>query len=100
MKRTFWLREKDSPATESAAACRGGVFQARIGPCVHWKQPDIDLIRHPIVLFRVERTPPRQSGHRRRALRPWLRYYNHDRPHASLHYELPVRLELSTGVRS
>ena len=30
------------------------------------------------------------SGHRRRALRPWLRYYNHDRPHASLHCEPPV----------
>ena len=31
--------------------------------------------------------PYQASGHRRRALRPWLRYYNHDRPHASLHYE-------------
>ncbi len=34
--------------------------------------------------------PYQTSRHRRRALRPWLRYYNHDRPHASLHYEPPV----------
>ena len=27
------------------------------------------------------------------ALRPWLRYYNHDRPHASLHYERVLRDE-------
>lgn len=29
------------------------------------------------------------SGRRRRALTPWLRYYNHERPHASLNYESP-----------
>ena len=34
-----WLRP---PAPESAAACRGGVFQARLGPCVPWKPADID----------------------------------------------------------
>lgn len=28
-------------------------------------------------------------GQRRRALRPWLHYYNHDRSHASLNYERP-----------
>ena len=33
--------------------------------------------------------PYATSGQRRRALRPWLRYYNHDRPHASLNYEPP-----------
>ena len=30
--------------------------------------------------------PYATSGQRRRALRPWLRYYNHDRPHASRHH--------------
>jgi transposase InsO family protein len=29
------------------------------------------------------------SGRRRRALKPWLQYYNHERPHASLNYESP-----------
>jgi transposase InsO family protein len=33
--------------------------------------------------------PYATSGHRRRALQPWLRYYNHERPHASLNYESP-----------
>ena len=33
--------------------------------------------------------PYATSGQRRRALRPWLRYYNHDRPHASLNYHPP-----------
>ena len=33
--------------------------------------------------------PYATSGQRRRALRPWLRYYNHDRPHASLNYQPP-----------
>ena len=33
--------------------------------------------------------PYATSGQRRRALRPWLHYYNHDRPHASLNYEPP-----------
>ena len=30
------------PVPESAAACRGGGFQARLGPCVPWKPRDID----------------------------------------------------------
>jgi transposase len=30
------------------------------------------------------------SQARRRALRPWLRYYNHGRPHASLNYQPPI----------
>ena len=34
--------------------------------------------------------PYQTSGHRRRALRAWLRYYNHERPHASLNYEPPT----------
>ena len=41
-----------------SAACRGGGFQARIGPCVPWKPPDIDPLRHPTVVFRVDRTTP------------------------------------------
>jgi transposase InsO family protein len=33
--------------------------------------------------------PYETSRHRRRALQPWLRYYNLERPHASLNYEPP-----------
>ena len=33
--------------------------------------------------------PYRTSRDRRRALRPWLRYYNRQRPHASLNYQPP-----------
>ena len=32
----------------------------------------------------------RTSQERRRALRPWLRYYNQGRPHASLNYQPPI----------
>ena len=34
--------------------------------------------------------PYATSGQRRRALRPWLRYYKHDRPHARLNYQPPA----------
>jgi transposase InsO family protein len=38
------------------------------------------------------------SGERRRALRPWLRFYNWHRPHASLGYHPPIsRLQGATG---
>lgn len=33
--------------------------------------------------------PYTTSADRRRALRPWLRFYNHQRPHASLNYAAP-----------
>jgi transposase InsO family protein len=33
--------------------------------------------------------PYQTSGDRRRALRSWLRFYNRQRPHASLNYEVP-----------
>ena len=46
------------PAPESAVACRSGGFQARLGPCVPWKPPDIDPIGHPHVVFRVDWTTP------------------------------------------
>jgi transposase InsO family protein len=36
------------------------------------------------------RRPYRSSTRRRRALAPWLRYYNHRRPHTSLNYLPPV----------
>jgi len=36
------------------------------------------------------RRPYRSSTRRRRALDPWLRYYNHRRPHTSLNYLPPV----------
>jgi transposase InsO family protein len=39
--------------------------------------------------------PYETSRHRRRALQPWLRYYNLERPHASLNYESP-----SSRIRS
>jgi transposase InsO family protein len=35
-------------------------------------------------------TPYGSSSRRTRALRPWLRYYNGQRPHASLNYQPPV----------
>lgn len=35
-------------------------------------------------------TPYRSSSRRTGALRPWLRYYNGLRPHASLNYQAPV----------
>ena len=35
-------------------------------------------------------TPYPSSSRRTRALRPWLRYYNGHRPHASLSYQPPV----------
>jgi transposase InsO family protein len=34
--------------------------------------------------------PYRTSQARRRALQPWLRYYNQGRPHASLNYQPPI----------
>ena len=34
--------------------------------------------------------PYRSSAWRRRALRPWLRYYNHRRPHTALGYRAPI----------
>ena len=34
--------------------------------------------------------PYRSSSDRRRALRPWLRRYNHRRPHGSLHNQPPI----------
>ena len=34
--------------------------------------------------------PYQTSQARRRALRPWLRYYNQGRPHASLNYQPPI----------
>ena len=46
------------PAPESAVACRSGGFQARLGPCVPWKPPDIDPIGHPHVVFRGDWTTP------------------------------------------
>jgi transposase InsO family protein len=36
------------------------------------------------------RRPYRSSALRRRALVPWLRYYNHRRPHTSLNYAAPL----------
>ena len=36
------------------------------------------------------RRPYRSSARRRRALDPWLRYYNHRRPHMSLNYLPPI----------
>ena len=30
------------------------------------------------------------SAHRRAALEPWLRFYNEERPHASLHRQTPI----------
>ena len=36
------------------------------------------------------RRPYRSSARRRRALDPWLRYYNHRRPHTSLNYAPPI----------
>jgi len=35
-------------------------------------------------------TPYATSQERRRALRPWVRYYNRERPHASLGYQPPL----------
>jgi transposase InsO family protein len=35
-------------------------------------------------------TPYATSQERRRALRPWVRYYNRERPHASLSYQPPL----------
>ena len=52
-----WLRP---PAPESAAACRGGVFQARLGPCVPWKPADIDPGAQPLGM------DPRSLGRARR----------------------------------
>lgn len=34
--------------------------------------------------------PFKTSRGRRLALQPWLRYYNHSRPHGSLDYEAPM----------
>jgi transposase InsO family protein len=34
--------------------------------------------------------PYATSHDRRRALRPWLHYYNRQRPHASLDYHSPI----------
>jgi transposase InsO family protein len=34
--------------------------------------------------------PYATSARRRRALAPWLRYYNHTRPHTALHYRPPI----------
>lgn len=40
------------------------------------------------------RRPYATSGRRRRALAPWVRYYNHKRPHTALNYRAPItRLE-------
>ena len=36
------------------------------------------------------RRPYRSSARRRRALDPWLRYYNHRRPHTSLNFAPPI----------
>ena len=47
----------------------------RIGPCVPWKPPDIDPIRHPRVVFRVGRTTPEDPA-RSRAI-PLCTGYQH-----------------------
>lgn len=47
------------------------------------------------------RRPYRSSARRRRALDPWLRYYNHRRPHTSLNYLPPVsRLQEPSRVNN
>ena len=38
-----------------SATRRSGGFQVRIGPFVPWKPPDIDPLRHPHVVFSVDR---------------------------------------------
>ena len=79
------------PAPESAVACRSGGFQARLGPCVPWKPPDIDPIGHPHVVFRVDWTTPDDPA-RSRVIRCFRHQLLLPRPYLVL--TKPLRLDI------